>query len=80
MRVLIFSMTFFEKFLILRRIQGDRVNKHKCSYEVSIVIFVFNKVLIFATYLRKILKFCENLLSMSRNFACGWIVERAGES
>jgi len=40
----LYNVFLKKKILILRIIQGESVNKHKCSYEVPIVIFVFNEV------------------------------------
>jgi hypothetical protein len=56
MCVLIFSITLYETFLFLRRIQRDIINVHRSSCEVPIILVRFYEIWIFSTDLWKMLK------------------------
>jgi hypothetical protein len=72
MCVLIFSITLFETFIILRRIQRHSViNVHRPTCKVPVILVIFYENRIFIIDFRKILKFCEKPSIGSRVVRCG---------
>jgi hypothetical protein len=79
--VLILSINLSEIFLILRRIQPDTItNSSRSLCKVPVILVIFNKIWIFSTGFRKILKYLISWKSVQLKSSCSTRTDRQDEA